>query len=148
MLSGLDHHHDIHPLDILNIRRHVDAAGDGDVLPEHDGNPALSPGTAAQLYNMTLDSFLGASYCMAAGFDGLNIVGMAFIWIYIARFHTYFPRDKSFYAGLILVFVQTGETVGAPRGTEERKGIRKAIYCLHVLNSRDIVLNIYLFMHI
>ena len=76
---------------------------------------------------MTLDSFLGASYCMAAGFDVVNIVGMSFIWIYIARFHTYFPRDKSFHTQLILLFVQGGETVGAPGGTEERIGIRKAI---------------------
>lgn len=37
------------------------------------------------LYNLTLESFLGASYCLAAGFDAINMVGMAFIWMYINR---------------------------------------------------------------
>ena len=34
-----------------------------------------------QLYNLTLESFLGASYCLAAGFDGINMVDIIFIII-------------------------------------------------------------------
>ena len=36
---------------------------------------SLSP----QLYNLTLESFLGASYCLAAGFDAINMVHIAFV---------------------------------------------------------------------
>jgi len=35
------------------------------------------------LYNETLESFLGASYCLSAGFEGLNMVGMIVIYFYI-----------------------------------------------------------------
>ena len=34
-----------------------------------------------QLYNLTLESFLGASYCLAAGFDGINMVKILFFII-------------------------------------------------------------------
>ena len=34
-----------------------------------------------QLYNLTLESFLGASYCLAAGFDGINMVKIFFFII-------------------------------------------------------------------
>ena len=37
-----------------------------------------------QLYNATLDTFLGASYCLSAGFEVLNMVGMIGLYWYIA----------------------------------------------------------------
>jgi len=36
------------------------------------------------LYNATLDTFLGASYCLSAGFEVLNMVGMIGLYWYIA----------------------------------------------------------------
>lgn len=36
------------------------------------------------LYNATLDSFLGASYCLSAGFEVVNMMGMIGLYWYIA----------------------------------------------------------------
>ena len=41
---------------------------------------------SGQIYNLTIDSFLGASYCVAAGFEGVQMVGMLFVWVYISRY--------------------------------------------------------------
>ena len=38
-----------------------------------------------QLYNATLDSFLGASYCLSAGFELLSMIGMVVVYWYIAK---------------------------------------------------------------
>ena len=37
-----------------------------------------------QLYNDTLDGFLGASYCLSAGYELLSMVGMIGVYWYIA----------------------------------------------------------------
>ena len=39
---------------------------------------------SCQLYNATLNSFLGASYCLSAGFELLNLLGMIVVYWYIS----------------------------------------------------------------
>jgi len=35
------------------------------------------------LYNLTINGFLGASYCLNAAFEGLNLIGMCFVYYFI-----------------------------------------------------------------
>ena len=36
-----------------------------------------------QLYNLTLNGFLGATYCLSAAFAGVNLLGMCVIYYFI-----------------------------------------------------------------
>ena len=36
-----------------------------------------------QLYNLTLNGFLGASYCLGAAFEGVNLIGFCIVYYFI-----------------------------------------------------------------